>query len=103
MATHLPSRVSMDKVGAFGCKEVRSEDGTVTIVCFEHDGKMFHLASYRVPEGSELAKAGEPVVEQVGQWLAATWKRGDYAHMLITGDESVEGDALLDVIEELNV
>lgn len=91
--------VSMDEIGAMGCKRVHSGAGLVTIVCFKHDGKMFHLASYHVPERNMEASGPEPLVEQIGKWLSATWARGEYTHTLITADKSVGSDTLLKVIE----
>ena len=87
---------------AVGCKEIISADGVVTIVCFEHKGKMFHLASYRLPEGDQGGMPPEPVLGQAGKWLSATWENGLYAHMLVTAEEDGDRDGILKVIEELN-
>ena len=95
--------VQLATAGAVGCKEIISSDGVVTIVCFEHEGKMFHLASYRLPESEQGGMPPEPVLGQEGKWLSATWENGLYAHMLVTGDESIERDGILRVIEELSV
>lgn len=88
--------------GAVGCKEVISADGVVTIVCFEYNGTMFHLASYRLPEGERGGMPPEPVLGQEGRWLAATWENGPYAYMLVAADEDMDREGILKVIEELN-
>ncbi len=80
--------------GAFGCKEVHSEDGLVTIVCFERDGRMFHLASYRLGTGENLPGPAQPAVQRMDQWLAAVWSSGEFAHMLLTSEEGIDPDAI---------
>lgn len=94
--------VPIDQAGAVGCKKVRTDDGLVTILCFEQDGKVFHLASYHEPRVFGLQVARDPVLEKVGKWWSATWSRGEFTHMLIASDKNVKGDGLLEFIEEFS-
>ena len=47
--------------------------------------------------------AGVPVVESSGRWLLASWRRGAYAHALVTADKSLGSDALIAMVEGLDV
>jgi hypothetical protein len=87
--------VDLEAVRLMGCKEIRSRTGTVTIVCFRQEGKLFHLATFEIRDigKSEIPESDSPRMTHHGELLAATWREGGVGRVLFaTQGEANEGD-----------
>ena len=71
---------------SIGCATLQFEDGSVSMICFEDDGRVFHLFVADRTKMSNCSDCPKPELRQVADRKAATWTHGDRAYVLTVGD-----------------
>lgn len=89
-----PSRFTIPpelrELDPIGCRTLRFRGHNVALVCFKRsDGRLAHLLVTDRNALSELRDAGQPQFSAQGEWMTATWVKGDRAYLLaVQGDEA---------------
>ncbi|MEM8954776.1 MAG: hypothetical protein AAGD22_11545 [Verrucomicrobiota bacterium] len=91
--------VDLEPVKLVGCKEIESRTGTVTIVCFRQEGKLYHLATFEISdvEVSQIPSSEAPEMTHHGELLAAMWREGAVGRVLF----STQGEASEEDVEQM--
>ncbi|MEM7147129.1 MAG: hypothetical protein AAF591_18580 [Verrucomicrobiota bacterium] len=97
--------VDLAPVKLMGCKEIESRTGTVTIVCFRREGKLYHLATFEIRDGHgpEIPGADAPEMTHHGELLAAMWREGGVGRVLFTTQGEASEEDVERMVAELTV
>lgn len=71
---------------SIGCATMQFQDGSVSMVCFENDGKVFHLFVADRTKMSKCSDCPKPELRQVADRKAATWTDARRAYVLTVGN-----------------